>query len=257
MIDIRPIRQPEAETFLGLLCNVFELDYARAHSIFFAEPLFDLQRKWALFEDGEMLSILTTVPLEFGWGRAIGVAGVATMKERQRQGFASQLLLRVMRESEDMGEGKILLFAKDTRLYQRLGFKILDDVVRGPIEAVVEKDIPLSLDFDRVKELYENWSSADENRLRRDDLRWKYWRWNLRICSPFANGYLCFEGGIVREVVIPAPAEEWDLPPETEWLGLSSMADRLNVPLRSTKVDLHLMGYRIPGRPQFFMTDQF
>jgi predicted N-acetyltransferase YhbS len=257
MIDIRPIQRSEADLFLSLLCDVFELDRARAQSIFFAEPLFDLQRKWALFEDGQMLSILTTVPLEFGWGRAIGIAGVATIPDRQRQGFAGQLMLRVLRDSQDQGEGHVMLFAHDTRLYQRLGFKVLDEVIRGPIDADIEKDVPQSLDFDQVKELYDSWAAGDASRLRRDGQRWKYWRWNLRICSPFSEGYLCFEGGIVREVVVRKPAKQWELPPDTEWLGLTSMAERLQVPLRSTTSDLKLMGYKVPALPQFYMTDQF
>lgn len=257
MTEIRPVHESEADRFLDLLCDVFDLDRGRAQSIFFAEPLFDLRRKWALFRNGEMLSILTTVPLEFGWGRAIGIAGVATARAWQRQGLAGQLLLRVLRESKDAGEGKVLLFARDTRLYRRIGFEVLDDVVRGPIEAEPEPEVPLSLEFDQVKAMYDAWARRDENRLLRNDLRWDYWRWNLRICTPFEGGYLCFEGGVIRELVAPSAPNRWELPPDTEWLGLSTMADRLRVPLKSATVDLHLMGYHIPGLPQFFMTDQF
>jgi GNAT superfamily N-acetyltransferase len=257
MTEIRPVRDSEADAFLCLLCEVFDLDHTRAQSIFFAEPLFDLRRKWALFRNGEMLSILTTVPLEFGWGKAIGIAGVATAKNWQRQGYAGQLLLRVLRESADVGEGKVLLFARDTRLYRRLGFEVLDDVVRGTIDAEAEQEVPLSLEFERVRDLYDSWAAGDQNRLRRDEVRWNYWRWNLRICTPFERGYMCFEGGVVREVVLPGPPSRWELPPETEWLGLSTMADRLRVPLKSSTVDLHLMGFHVPALPQFFMTDQF
>jgi predicted N-acetyltransferase YhbS len=257
MTEIRPIREGEAESFLDLLCNVFDLDYPRAHSIFFAEPLFDLDRKWALIQDGEILSILTTVPLEFGWGRAIGVAGVATAIDKQGQGLAGRLLATVIEESGKNGETSVMLFARDRRLYERLGFEPLDEVVRGPIAARPERVVPLSLDFEQVRDAYDAWASADEARLRRDELRWKYWKWNLRVCTPFHEGYMCFEGGTIREVVLHKPTADWELPIDAEWLGLRSMKERLGAELTTSTTELHLMGLRVPAAPQFFMTDQF
>ena len=257
MIDIRPIRPPEAESFLELLCGVFDLDIGRARSIFFSEPLFDLNRKWALFDGSQILSILTTVPLEFGWGRAIGIAGVATDVNHQREGLAAQLLETVLEESSRGGEVGAMLFAKDTRLYERTGFKVLDEVVRGPLVYEPETDIPSGYEFDTIRSIYDKWAEADDNRLRRNDLRWKYWKWNLRVCTPFHDGYLCFEGGMIREVVVNSPATEWILPIDTEWLGLKSMAEGLGAQLGPTDTDLMLMGRGIPDMPQFFMTDQF
>ncbi|HVT11448.1 MAG TPA: GNAT family N-acetyltransferase [Fimbriimonadaceae bacterium] len=257
MTEIRPIQEHEAEPFLGLLCQVFDLDYGRAHSIFFTEPLFDLERKWALFENGKPVSILTTVPLEFGWGHAIGIAGVATEKERQGRGLAGKLLMEVIAESRRAGEGAVLLFAKDTRLYERLGFRIVDRVVRGEIESAPEEEIPFSLDFEQIRQMYDGWAAADPNRLRRNALRWKYWKWNLRVCTPFGDGYLCFEAGIIREIVTNAPPADWVLPAEAEWLGLESMARRLGTELKTMTPELSLMAYDVPGTPQFFMTDQF
>jgi len=257
MTDIRPIQNSEAETFLDLLCGVFDLDYARAHSIFFTEPLFDLDRKWALFEGNRMVSILTTVPLEFGWGKAIGIAGVATHRGRQGEGHASRLLTHVIGASAKAGETGAMLFARDTRLYEGVGFKVLDEVVRGPVIARPEEQIPDGIGFETVKGIYDDWSHRNVNRLRRDALRWQYWKWNLRVSTIFHDGYLCFEGGVVREVVLDKPANDWTLPPETEWLGLSSMADRLGARLRDPEMELYLMGAGIPGQPEFFMTDQF
>ena len=96
MIEIRPIHRQEADTFLELLCKVFALDLARAKHVFFKEPMFDLERKWALFEDGKMLSILTTTPLQFGFGKAFGIAGVATEESARGRGLGGQILGRVL-----------------------------------------------------------------------------------------------------------------------------------------------------------------
>ena len=111
MTEIRPVRPDEAEAFLELLCDVFSLDLNRAYDVFFSEPLFDLDRKWALFEGREMVSILTTTPLIFGWGRA--AMAVASAAGRRWEGSSSPAVAvaeatmksrRVMREVE--GERK-------------------------------------------------------------------------------------------------------------------------------------------------------
>ena len=256
-METRPIRAAEAETFLRLLCNVFELDFNRAHRIFFTEPLFDLSRKWALFDGGEMVSILTTVPLEFGWGKAIGIAGVATSFEMQNRGYARELLSAVLSAAQENAENGALLFAKDPTLYSKLGFEIVDDVVHGPIQTDPEREPFDLLDFQEVQTLYDRWSLQDPNRLRRDDRRWGYWRWNLRVCTAFEDGYLCTEAGVIRECVKSHTAREWPLPLGSEWRGLSTMAKQVGIPLVSGERDLHLMGRNIPGVPQMFMTDQF
>ena len=256
-METRPIRAAEAETFLHLLCNVFDLDYNRAHRIFFTEPMFDLSRKWALFDGGEMVSILTTVPLDFGWGRAIGIAGVATIVERQNQGYAGRLLSAVLNAAEGEGEKGALLFARDPKLYSKIGFEIIDEVVKGEILSAPEQEPFALMEFHQVQTLYDHWSLQDPNRLRRDEKRWGYWRWNLRVCTAFEDGYICTEAGVVRECVKTTQPRAWPLPPGAEWRGLASMAKHVGIPLKSQDRDLHLMARNVPGLPQMFMTDQF
>ena len=267
-MEIRPIRAGEAESFLRLLCDVFGLDFGRAHRIFFTEPMFDLNRKWALFDGEEILSILTNVSLEFGWGKAIGIAGVATRVDRQNEGLASKLLHAVLAQAEKDGEAGALLFAKEPTLYARAGFQIMDQVIRGPIESSSERsefrdprseiESPFKiLDFQQVQDRYDHWSLQGPNRLRRDDRRWGYWRWNLRVCTEFGDGYLCSEAGLVRECVVSHPVKTWPLPAGAEWLGLESMAAEIGIPLQTQEHELHLMARNVPACPQMFMTDQF
>jgi len=256
-MEIRPIRAAEAEAFLHILCDVFELDFKRAHRIFFSEPLFDLNRKWALFDGGEMVSILTNVPLEFGWGKAIGIAGVATRQDKQNLGYATKLLDAVLTAAHADGEGGALLFARAPELYAKLGFQVIDHVIKGPIDVTPEEGPFEILEFQEIQRLYNHWALQHPNRLRRDDRRWGYWRWNLRVSTLFEDGYLCVEAGVVRECVKSRPATCWPLPPSSEWRGLESMARQLGVPLLSSEQDLHLMSRNVPGLPQMFMTDQF
>ena len=257
MTEIRPIRPYEAEEFLRLLCVVFDLDFDRAHGIFFNEPLFDLRRKWAIFENSKIVSILTTVPLEFGWGNGIGIAGVATDPERQGEGLAGKLIQSVITESEKAGEGAVYLFAKNPSLYSRLGFEPIDEVYRASIAAEPVESLAPVLTFEEVEASYREWSMAHPNRLRRNAQRWKFWKWNLRICTPLAGGYICQEGLTIREVVAPGLVDRWRLALGSEWFGTKSMAAQLQVPLLNPSFELHFMAYKSPSLPQIFMTDQF
>jgi predicted N-acetyltransferase YhbS len=257
MREIRPIRETEAEAFLQLLCDVFKLDFNRAYDPFFQEPLFDLRRKWAIFDGPEIVSALQTVPLEFGWGRAVGIAGMATRESRRGEGLASRLLERVLRESERAGEGSALLFAQRTELYERCGFEPLDRVVRAPLPSVTGEYVDALADAARIREIYNAWAEASPDRLRRDATRWTYWNWHFRIAQPIGTGYAVIEPSLLREGLFHRSLGSLPLPHGTEFFGLTAIADQLGLTFASATVELVLMGYRVPGVPQMFMTDQF
>lgn len=257
MTEIRTIREHEGEAFLRLLCDTFNLDFDLAYDLFFCEPLFDLNRKWAIVEGQQLVSILTTTPLSFGWGNAYGIAGVATRKDRQGEGLARRLIERVMRESAYRGEEAGLLFAADMRLYQSIGFEPLDRVVRGTVLS-----LPLELDqepmpVEILRQQYDRWSFEHPDRLRRDEARWNYWKWNFREARSFRDGYYTLESGVIREALFSDPQKKLPVPRGTEWLGLAFVADQLEIPLGAVSVPMYLMGHNVPGQPQMFMTDQF
>lgn len=258
MTEIRPIRENEAEAFLQLLCDVFGLDFDRAQGLFYDEPMFDLRRKWALFEGTEMISVLTTTPLEFGWGRAYGIAGVATRTERRGEGHASKLLERVHSEAKRNGEGAGLLFAKELGVYERTGFEPLDRVIRAPIATVPNTDISPPMHIEEVRAMYAAWAEGHPDRLRRDRKRWTYWKWHFRECYSFVDGYLCYENDTLREGIWSQSQSALPLGKNAEWFGTTYMTDLLEVPLASPPtIELYLMGRDVPGVPQLFMTDQF
>lgn len=257
MMEIRPICADESEGFLSLLCNVFDLDINRARGIFYNEPFFELDRKWALFEDGVPVSIMTTVPLEFGWGSAIGIAGVATRRDLQGQGRAIKLIEHVLDVNQSRGAKAAYLFARDPRVYRKVGFEILDEAIYAPLQGTREFVLPQTLSFEESRAVYEKWASAHPDRLRRDERRWDYWKWNLRVCTAHQDGYLCLEGGHVRECVPGGGDPPWPLPNRTEWFGLRTMAKEIGAPIRDPRPELMLMAWKSPSMPQFFMTDQF
>lgn len=250
MTEIRTIETHEVDTFLRLLCSVFDLEFDRAESVFKREPFFDLKRKWAVFVDGSMASCLTTVPLAFGSSCGVGIAGVATLPEFRGQNLAANLIGRVTEEEECS-----FLFATDSRLYERLGFEVLDEVISCPIlpEATSEATAPVSSAV--VRRLYDEWALQHPARLIRDEKRWEYWSFSLKSPVALGEGYAAFESGRVREVLPSFSPGIW--PRGMEWVGLRSMSLHLGIPCEGAPTTMKLMGKGADFVPQMFLTDQF
>jgi GNAT superfamily N-acetyltransferase len=256
-VELRPIGQDEVETFLRLLCDVFELDFHRANSVFTSEPFFDLRRKWAAFESGQMRAILTTTPLMFGWGPAIGISGVATHPRHRGRGIALKLVQAAMDQAEVDREGAAYLFAADPRLYVKAGFRVIDEVIRGPIAPQRPFASQPALALNEVRKYYEAWAAEDLDRLRRDTPRWRLWEWHMRPCEPFGQGYLCLEVSQVREAIGTQGLRSWPIAPGTDWVGLRRLTKILGVPLERTIDEAFVMARGTDRIPQMFMTDQF
>jgi hypothetical protein len=239
------------------MCTAFSLDFSRARSVFFTEPYYNLDRKWALFDTGRMVSVLTTTPLLFGWGNAVGIAGVATELSSKRLGHAARLIEHVLEASVAAGEGPAVLFARDPRLYERVGFGTVDFVMRGQLPSHESWEFQSPMRTDEVQSIYTAWSEKDADRLRRDERRWALWDWNFRVCSRYSDGYLASEPGALREAIFTSQPEPLPLPDEAEWFGQTRISEMLELPLQEPVQELHLMTRSCPGVPQMFMTDQF
>lgn len=257
-MDIRTIERHEAEDFLRLLCSVFSLDIERARTVYYSEPMFDLTRKWALFDRGEMVSICSTSPLEFGWGKGYGIAGVATIKSMRGHGFASQLLNHVHRHAISSQESAAFLFAHDPKLYRNNGFEVIDEVIRGPIvEEEKQRTMP-TLEAIEVEKIYAQWAEKHPSRLRRNRNRWNLWNWNMKLAHTPGEGYICIEGQQCREaILLDQFTGSWPVSVGTEWTGLRSLTEVERVPVLHPIRTLYVMSKCAPDRPQMFLTDQF
>lgn len=251
----RRVTLEEESIFLRLLCDVFDLDFRRASSIFFAEPLHDSRQNWGLFVGDKLQSILTLTPLEFGFGPVMGISGVATLPEFRGRGQAHELLAAAIAQAESDGCAATCLFAHRLDLYADLGFKHVDDVIRAPLLTTRYEALDLVASPD-VREHYSRWSEAAPDRLRRDATRWDFWNWTPRSCEALNGGYFCNEGSLIREAVLE-PGKPWPLGAGMEWLGLRSLTEREQVPIGPTKHDLYYMVRGTEFIPQLFMTDQF
>jgi predicted acetyltransferase len=246
----------EAEEYLQALCTIFELRNDAARKIFFTEPTFDLARKWAVFEKGRIVSILTTTPLHFGWGRAVGIAGVGTLKSERSRGLARALLQAALSHGKSAGEGPAMLFAHDPRLYSDCGFLVADEVIRCGLKTKPEAG--QSMNQSEVLPRYQAWSQGDPARLHRDPKRWDAWSWTLKHCESYGEGYLCLEPVLTREAVLPLGLPAWPAQKDSVWYGMKGLTQDLAVPLTGTpKVELHVMTAAFPLPPRMFMTDQF
>lgn len=244
-------------SFLRLLCEVFELDLGRARSVFFSDPMYDITQRWGVFQDRQLVSILSAVPLRFGWGVSLGIAGVATHPEQRGKGLAADLIQRALETNQKAGIESTLLFAKDERLYSSLGFKTIDRSIRAPFQGVeIDNRAPV-VSFEKIQRDYDAWAAADPNRLVRDARRWKLWKWNLRISWQCGDGYLCNEGDVVRELMYTEPPKPWPLLETSVFVGLESMAKLLSAPIGTAELDSYLMSRNLAHHPQFFLTDQF
>lgn len=257
MIEIRAIEEDEASAFLDLLCQVFELDPGRAATVFYSEPFFELKRKWALFAEGQMQSILTTTPLDFGFGRAIGIAGVGTRPESRTRGYGQRLLEHVLEVSDQAGESAAMLFAHQEVLYSRCGFQLVDEVVKAPIDAPCQLPYSGMMPEAQVREIYAAWSILHPMRLQRDERRWRYWSYVYRECFAAPGGYVAGETNLCREALYSNTPETWPVAAGSSWYGLRSMTKLLSVPIGTSNVELLVMARGFPDVPQIFMTDQF
>lgn len=257
MISIRPIERHECSQFLKILCTVFDLDFQRAEGVFYEEPHFDLARKWALYDSDQMVSILTTTPLQFGSIRAMGIAGVATIPSKRNQGLANHLVNHVLEHGATIGESRALLFAQRTNLYESCGFTIIDHVVKGEIRTSLDYLDKDRLEFDSVRAKYQGWCSIHPSFLVRSPKGWEAWKWNFKVCEAVDEGYVCFEANTIREMVTCPGQESWPVGPNCEWYGLKAVTELLQVPADVHPTGLMLLGHSIDFTPLMFMTDQF
>lgn len=259
MITVRPIQATEAEPFFSILCESFDLDAQRARPIFFQDPAFDLNHKWALFDGGEMQSILTSTPMEFGFGDAAGIAGVATRPESRGQRYAFRLIEAVGEQFRALGTDALMLFATQTSLYESLGFKPLDAVVSGPVKANLNQDEwRAPLDAAEIRRRYSAWVQDQPAWCVRTSARWESWAWSARVCEPLGDtGYLCFEGTTIREALAPNCLTEWPVPMGTEWVGLARVTEQLQIPANCNPTGTHFLGRGFNTVPAMFLTDQF
>ncbi|MEO7720096.1 MAG: GNAT family N-acetyltransferase [Capsulimonas sp.] len=134
----------EAEQVLHILCDAFHLRVDAARPIFANDPFFDLSHKRVLTTKAHgLVACLTIVPARVRVGSAWipfgGIAGVATLPERQRQGYAGELLQGALRSlAGELHYPLSGLFTDLPNYYRRFGWEYAtrNCVLKSPLAAL-------------------------------------------------------------------------------------------------------------------------
>jgi predicted acetyltransferase len=127
-VEIGTARPDELDAMLGLMCESFGLPFAAAREVFYSDPYFEIENKRVLRVNGRLISCLTLVDtvcwLGAGQARLAGIAGVATVPEWRRRGYAGLLLSETVRELARRGYALSALFPYAYGYYRKFGWEL-------------------------------------------------------------------------------------------------------------------------------------
>jgi predicted acetyltransferase len=184
--EIGPVRQDELDAMLGVMCAAYELPFAAARPIFYADPYFELENKRVLRVDGHIVSCLTITEARCWIGKAVvplaGIAGLATLPHAQRQGYAGLLLTATLQTLDERGIGLVGLYPYDDLYYRRLGWETAstachlslmpESLPHFPESANVRPACPD--DTPHMQRLYDAYARERTLHAVRDEKRWEY-----------------------------------------------------------------------------------
>jgi predicted acetyltransferase len=209
MIEIRAAHSDELDAMLALMCEAFSLPFASAREVFYKDPYFNIEKKRVLVIDGQLISCLTIADAPLRIGRAVvpvgGIAGVATEKSRQRQGYAGRLLIESLSAMPAQGMPLSALFPYRPDFYRRFGW----EVAGSQFKAVLSRDsLPEYTDARYVRAgvpsdrsdivlLYDEKSCNRTGFRHRDEPRWDYildhYKHRLVYKRSAIEGYLVYD----------------------------------------------------------------
>ncbi|GIV11222.1 MAG: acetyltransferase [Fimbriimonadales bacterium] len=192
--EARRITPDESEWFLRVLCSGFGLEMSSARRFFYDDPYFEVNQRWGLWlhEDDhpKLVSVLTAIPLKMRIGvryaDCFGIAGVATLPDYRRRGFAAELLKRALRRLYAEQAPLTILQAFNYEFYRKLGWETVGAAAQArfsPKQLPRYPAHPLRRaspkDHDAVIRFYTDFGVQRTGSLLRDARRWDYLFWNL------------------------------------------------------------------------------
>lgn len=192
--EARRITPDESEWFLRVLCSGFGLEMSSARRFFYDDPYFEVNQRWGLWlhEDDHptLVSILTAIPLAMRIGNrsvdCFGIAGVATLPEYRRRGFAAELIKRALRRLYAERAPLAVLQAFNHEFYRKLGWETVGAAAQArfsPKQLPRYPAPPLRRaqphEYEAVIRLYEERGVQRTGSIVRDERRWDYLFWNL------------------------------------------------------------------------------
>jgi predicted acetyltransferase len=186
MQEIRAVHHEELDAMLAVMCESFMLPFASARDLFYKDPYFDIEKKRALLEDGEIISCLTIMETRMWIGAAAaqvgGVAGVATRPTHRRNGYAGRLLEETIRTLRAQRCPFSALFPFSYDYYRRFGWEHAGTQMRVstapnllPTFTDSRQVRPaLPSDIAEMQQIYDQSSHRRTGSCLRDRKRWTY-----------------------------------------------------------------------------------
>jgi predicted acetyltransferase len=211
MIEIRAARSDELDAMLALMCEAFNLPFASAREVFYKDPYFNIEKKRVLVSGGKLISCLTIADAPLRIGRAVvpvgGIAGVATEKSSQRQGYAGRLLIESLTALSAQGAAFSALFPYRPDFYRRFGWEAAGSQFKAVISREVlpeyadSRYVRAGAPSDRadIVRLYEEHSFNRTGFRYRDEPRWDYildhYKHRIVYKRNAVEGYLVYDLG--------------------------------------------------------------
>ncbi len=125
-IQLRCAEPEELEDFLHVMCRVFDLPFEIAKIVFFSDPFLNNENNLVLMLNSQIVSCLTLLSLEAMIGgnevRMGGIAGLATLPEHQRKGYAARLMNYAFEVCKERDLQFVVLDPSDINYYRKRGW---------------------------------------------------------------------------------------------------------------------------------------
>lgn len=138
MIEIRQARTNELDEMLSVMTSAFGVQKELWTPGFYAYPHDDVRNKQIVVADRKIVSCLEFIPAEIYLdGSTVtmaGIAGVATLPDERKHGYAGMLMEHSIHAMHDLGYATSALYPFSYRWYRKYGWEIASQYLLYSIE---------------------------------------------------------------------------------------------------------------------------
>jgi predicted acetyltransferase len=127
MIEIRHAKPEELDEMLTVMTTAFGVPKELWEAGFYTYPHDDIRNKQIVIVDGRIVSCLEYIPAEIYLGgstvRMAGIAGVATLPDERKHGYAGMLMEYSISTMRELGYATSALYPFSFRWYRKYGWE--------------------------------------------------------------------------------------------------------------------------------------
>lgn len=152
MIEIRQAREDELDAMLTCMTAAFGVSKEAWADGFYNGPYNDIRWKRVVVVDGKVVSCLVFIPREMYLGGSTvpmgGIAGVATLPEERKHGYAGMLMENSVHALRGLGFATSGLYPFSFRYYRKFGWEFASQWVKLQIKPEL---LPAYVEAERVR----------------------------------------------------------------------------------------------------------